>query len=282
MYKKKVGVMLIPGIELMKGNHNNANTKLRSLVKKEIGEDSFDQLSWNFALWNDVIYDLKHSYGEKVSSNPNLKLITMRKSMLKTLSDIPLCQPTFYNHNTTYSYIFDMLQNTLDTIESEIGPNGPIILVSHSLGSVIMYNFIKHKQSLANESTSPLQSMNTIASIYTNGSPLAVYFLALPPNEIPIKNPSLGIDKRICDALAHNSVGKLWINNIGTHDIFSYPIQAVNDVCDKMVHDEIIKVGPTFIKNSILSHLFYSSGSSPLYRQISTTLHKLLFAINNL
>jgi hypothetical protein len=113
----------------------------------------------------------------------------------------------------------------------------PVIVIAHSLGSVIMFEYIRDRQNHLDEGTfgdTPLERMETLAGFITFGSPIPIFTvgsnpvqsITFPPKYLP---------------------GAKWMNFYDTDDLFGWPLRNLSksyEAC-KYLEDKPINVGFT-------------------------------------
>jgi hypothetical protein len=118
---------------------------------------------------------------------------------------------------------------SLNTLAAAAGPTAPLCLIAHSLGTVIASNYIydleKHARKklicrrVRNEmDDTPLERGETLASLYTFGSPIALWSLRYPDfgRPIDVPSPKLAGHHPAVPAVAE------WINFYDEDDVISH------------------------------------------------------------
>jgi hypothetical protein len=163
-----------------------------------------------------------------------------------------------------YDAIHHEYAAALSVLAAEAGPDAPLCVLAHSLGSVVTSNFFYDLQAerlspgrelLAARvrealGPTPLARGETLTWLYTLGSPIALYTLRYPSRDLdrPIAVP---------DPAQVELPGE-WVNFIDRDDLAAYPLKPLSDAYDQAVRqDRAVAVGPLLAWRSPLAHPFY-------------------------
>jgi hypothetical protein len=136
-------------------------------------------------------------------------------------------------------------------------------VIAHSLGTVIASNYLydlevyPRKRIIAKTvrqamGKTPLDRGETLASLYTLGSPIAMWSLRYENYGIPVAVPSPKLAKRRRDLETE------WVNFYDQDDIIGYPLRSLNDHYRKAVNEDIeVNTGNIFTSWNPASHTEY-------------------------
>jgi hypothetical protein len=164
----------------------------------------------------------------------------MRTFVLKYIGDLtayrylPNISERQKSRNEIYEGIHGIVYDSIVELKNELrGKEKPVIVMAHSLGSVIMFDYIRDRQNHLDEGIyghTPLERMETLAGFITFGSPYALFTLA--------DDPILSINF---------SPGKKakWLNFYDDNDVLGWPLKklAVCGACT--IEDQPITIGWT-------------------------------------
>jgi hypothetical protein len=170
--------------------------------------------------------------------------------------------------NTIYDDIHDRVHKCIVMLREELGnADKPLIVIAHSLGSVIMYDYIWDRQQHINEKlygATPFERMETLTGLITFGSPIPLFTFGYH-REVSIKFPP--------DNLHKDFKGKAkWFNFYDADDVFGWPVK---DLKDCVAENKPISVGSIFTRWNILCHGKYwtdNNFTKPVAKYISEIL----------
>ncbi|HYO51608.1 hypothetical protein [Archangium sp.] len=221
--------------------------------------------------------------GSEVWLAPLLALLTRRKDrrlgplhypgarwlVMHFAGDAIAYQPGI-GRSEVYDEIHASVAEALTRLRQRAGEDAPLCVLAHSLGSVIASNYFYDLQvaraSEANQEQiatrlletplelSPLERGETLAHLYTMGSPLALWSLRYPRQQ--------ELDSPVCVPAAeltqhHPGAGGEWVNYYDHDDIIAYPLQPLGEAYRKMVRDVRVKLNGLLFGWTPLVHPFY-------------------------
>ena len=137
MPKNKIGVIVIHGVG-SEGNVRPASSDeltfsaaMSRRVRRKLGEASL-QVAWREVCWSDILSSRKQAYladiMEKTSSN------AARGFVMGAMSDVAAYRKTSDGAATIYQQIHARVEAAVRDIEADVGPNGQLLILAHSLG----------------------------------------------------------------------------------------------------------------------------------------------------
>jgi len=136
------------------------------------------------------------------------------------------------NHGTDYRLIHECLRDTLEGLEARVAdPNAtPLVIVAHSLGSVIACNYLWDEQAGSGVGRTAFERGETLCGLVTYGSSIPLFFpprgsiecIRFPPAGVPASLRELG----------------RWINVYADADILGYPLAKVWDITNGTVIED--------------------------------------------
>ena len=169
-----------------------------------------------------------------------------------------------------YDGVHRRLARAVHTLAAEAGPDAPLCVVAHSLGTVVSSNFFYDLQAgqdlhpgrqtpiavapmvAAELGDTPMERGETLAWFHTLGSPLALWAQRHPdfgePQTVP--HPAL--------AGLHPRVEGGWSNVWDPDDVIASPLRTLNERYGAAVtEDRAVAVAPWWLGWSPLAHPFY-------------------------
>jgi hypothetical protein len=168
----------------------------------------------------------------------------------------------------TYERIHMAFAGTLRALVADTDGEAPLCIVSHSLGTIIASNYLWDLQSDQVPSPvrsmmggSPMESGRTLTTLYTMGSPIAVWSLRFPDFGVPIAFPPADLLDRYRDASVE------WVNLYDQDDVIAYPLKVLNDRYNLSVTEDLpVNVGNLLAMWNPASHTGYWTDSDVVAR----------------
>jgi hypothetical protein len=187
----------------------------------------------------------------------------LRSFLVHFLADAAAYQITSAGRKV-YDKIHRRFADVMRQLAHDTDEDAPLCIVAHSLGTIIASNYLWDLQHLEDIDThvpedlrelmddSPLVSGETLALLYTLGSPLALWSLRFDNFGLPITMPAPRLRQY------HPSLRGEWINFYDKDDVIAYPLKPLNPIYEQMVtEDRQVNVGGVFESWNPLSHLNY-------------------------
>lgn len=177
-----------------------------------------------------------------------------------------------------YDAIHARVAMALRALAKRAGPEAPLCIIAHSLGTVIASDHIYDlQQALVPRATSvhttPLERGETLALLYTLGSVIPIWTLRHESLAQPIAFPAPDLPKRYPD------LAPSWINFYDRDDVAASPLKGLSPEYDKAVsEDREVAVGPPILRQTPLSHIFYwntDAVMTPIARALAETWNAL-------
>lgn len=219
--------------------------------------------------WSPVTQGVENVLRERVVPRSRFTMRAMRHFMIDFLADGVAYQITPFDR-TLYDLIHAVFADTLRLLAQEAGAEAPLVVMAHSLGTIIASNFLYDLQTdlkrpiisqLVRErmGNTPLERGETLAAFYTFGSPLALWSLRYDKFGKPIDVPSPRL------RLFHPEVVGEWVNYYDVDDAIGFPLKNLNDEYQRVVtEDRAVNVGGVLSSWNPLSHMRYWSDANLL------------------
>jgi hypothetical protein len=121
-----------------------------------------------------------------------------------------------------------------------------------------------------------MEEEKTHTSLYTMGSPIAVWSLRFPDFGVPIQFPSDNLLPK------YGGTPKEWVNVYDEDDIIAYPLKCLNAAYEANVAEDIeVNVGNILTMWNPASHTGYWTDAAVI-RRIAEGLTRTWRAVNNL
>ncbi|MCD2193043.1 hypothetical protein LQ327_06520 [Actinomycetospora endophytica] len=220
--------------------------------------------------------------------NPGFHFPTLRWLIVHYLGDAITYQAGAVDRRH-YDEVHRVLGEALHDLAVDAGPTAPLCVVAHSLGTVVVSDFFYDLQVAGGlyDSRSagvppsvaavlddtPAERGETLAWLYTLGSPLALWAQRHPDFGMPITVPHPAL------AGLHPRAGGEWINVWDPDDVIASPLRPLNDHYDKAVaEDRKVQVAPWWLGWSPLAHPFYWNDRrvmTPIATSLARAWHRM-------
>ncbi len=201
-----------------------------------------NEIIFQETLWNNVIKEKEQFLFKSISSN--LAYDDIRNFMIYSIGDVIAYQNTNSQDDSYHRINADIYNNYLE-LRNKLSDNDIIIFVAHSLGGVILNNFIYDHQD-----KNPVK----FSCLFTLGTPLALFSLKYKSLDLPIK---LSDDQK-------------WLNLYDKDDVLAYPITELSDKyiehnTNGKIFDIEVNVGNILQSWNPLSHTAYWKDSDVIH-----------------
>lgn len=246
MGKAKVGILYVHGIGTQ--GHNFADRDI-ALMQKMLGVHAKD-VAFSSYCWQSLIEPKER---ELMQKNQKVGWRFFRR-LLASYGGDALCYQPRNGLDSFYKEAHKGLDNALLILNHKMEHNGKLIIVAHSLGTIMVNNFIwdyQNSNSVGAATYEPkCNVLDKLSALYTLGSPLAIWSMRFPDGGKPITLPEK------CN----------WRNIYSPVDIIGWPIRTINSAYSSTPNlcDFRIWVGGIFTKWNPAAHLNYSRSKKVL------------------
>lgn len=214
--------------------------------------------------WAPVLQAKEDLLWKKLLAGGELDFLSLRRFMVEFAADAMAYQPLPGEQNA-YSDIHGVFADSLANLVKRSGPDLPLVVIAHSLGTVItsnyLYDLLKSfpfagpKRTdlipapvLAKIGETPLEHGRTLAWLFTMGSPIALWSLRYenPAFGVPISVPSPAF------RAAHPGLRCGWVNLFDEDDVIGYPLKSLYG--DAILQDKQVNSGGILASWNPLSH----------------------------
>ncbi len=228
--------------------------------------------------WADITDNLQKKLQEKLVPY-NLRwdnIIDARGFMISFVGDAIAYQPLPKEDDPApnqyiYVDIHERFAHKLKSLANQAGPDAPLCLISHSLGTIITSNFLYDLQcgktpprirGIIDQSSTPLENGETLTHLYTMGSPIALWTLRYNDFGKPISVPAPN--------LRDQEIGE-WVNFYDKDDVVAYPIKNLSELYAEAVKDDIAVRNPGLLSGTPLgSHGGYYQSDEVIERIVQS------------
>ncbi|MCF6137352.1 chemotaxis protein [Pseudalkalibacillus berkeleyi] len=262
---QKIGIAVIHGAGIQKEDFAEIlicrlKEKIEQVAKSKGLEITGEEFVFIPIYWGEVFHDKELKLWEAVQKGGPLDFLSLRKFMIEFLGDAIAYQPTD-THYQNYERVHETYFKALERLSEQVGHDSPLMVIGHSLGTVITSNYFYDVQKVNDtlpyikdwlHGASPLSKGETLASFVSLGSPLALWSLRFYNFDKPIQVPSKDFKNHYPNAKGG------WWNIYDRDDVLGYPLKTLNHAYDQAVNEDIeMNIGNLLTNWNPLSHFQY-------------------------
>lgn len=256
---RKVAVAVVHGIGKQTANFAE---KMMTELTQHFGPETLGDIVIRTVFWAPVLQEAEDVLWQRVQAGGTLHYPETRRMLIDFLADALAYQPTGDDHRA-YDGIHTVFAQTLADLAREAGPDAPLCIIAHSLGTIIASNYVydlqvdpvKHligDEVRAVMTGTPLEKGDTLALFYTMGSPIALWSLRYHEFGRPIIVPAPQLRQY------HSEIEGEWVNYYDQDDAVGFPLKTLNAAYGKMItRDAQVNVGGLLQSWNPLSHFGY-------------------------
>jgi hypothetical protein len=178
----KLGSLIIHGM----GKHNeNFAEPLIIKIRNKLGSQS-DEVLFQPCWWSPTFDLFQENIWVNLQQNDNMKALSWRKEIVFTLGHpVSYLSGFFQPDFPTYNEIHKVVKKSLKDLGSAMGEpfNKPLIVLAHSLGSIIISNYIWDIQQRGAIGLNSYEGLQTLTKLITYGSTIPLFL----PQRRPVK-----------------------------------------------------------------------------------------------
>ncbi|WP_404454677.1 chemotaxis protein [Virgibacillus necropolis] len=234
----------------------------KGFIEKLGNKNANQELVFESVFWSSVFENEEKKLLGRLQKNTDLDYLWLRRFVVEFLADAVAYQPTKQGKQN-YDNVNALLAETIRKLKERAGPQAPLCIVSHSLGSIVASNYfydLQFKQgnigpkTMQIASNTPIEQSQTLTLFYTMGSPLALWSMRYPDFGMPIHVPSADLHS------IYPKVQGEWINFYDKDDVLAFPLKGLNKHYQKAVTKDIeVNAGGLVTGWTPLSHSKYNT-----------------------
>lgn len=250
----KIAVVFVHGVGHQRHGYSHSMQKKLARYYGRLHPDTDESdLMFKEVLWAPVLKEQQNRLYSRVSQGQRLNYGMLRRFFFDYMSDAIAYQAICRTGDPTAINVYHLIHAQIETALAELAEDPaidkertPLVFVGHSLGSVIISNFIWDHMT-PDSPLSSFESGETIAGLMTMGSPLAIWTLRLQEFGQPVALPA----------------NTTWYNFYDRSDVIATPLGPINSAFAAAVTADIpVAVGNFFTTWNPMSHMgYWSSGA---------------------
>lgn len=228
---KKIAVAVLHGMGSFSPDEDDGpkgqgfSAELKANVRDAYGKKKFDgDVAWREVLYADIL-DANQTRFKKALGN-QVYMTASRKFVIRNLGDpASFAVDPKDNANTIYLAIQKRIFDALAALEKAVEPDGPLVVLAHSLGGHVIANYIWDHRA---KSKAGMTGMKQTAALVTFGCNIPLFLFAFAPKDIltaPFPGTGIAEDKRL---------KPWWVNWVIRGDPLGFPLQPIGGDYAKM------------------------------------------------
>lgn len=235
--RRKIAVLVIHGLGNQESGYAEEFTRpiYKALVEhwRDDPRSPVEDIVFQPVYWAPLLQWRQNDLLLRFETHFKLDFMPLRRLFAGYLGDVFAYQPT-PQHGDAYDLVHECFAEALADVAKKVGPAAPLVIVGHSLGGVIAFNHFYELQfghgcgySAAGaqhwrDSDLPLVRGETLAALYTIGTPLALWTVRFLDSGEAIRVPAPGFGAHF------PGVAGEWINLFDVDDIIAWPLRCVS------------------------------------------------------
>lgn len=288
MSTRKIAVAIVHGVGDTKPDFAEGMiAELRARFAKATGADATTALICQPVYWGPILQTPENELWSRLRAGGDLDFTSLRRFMVSFAADALAYQPA-EGEADKYEEIHAKYAAALCWLSGNAGPEAPLVVISHSLGTIISSNYFydltrpRRLVSAAvreemNPRTTPLERGETLTYFVTMGSPIALWSLRYDDFGTPLALPPAGM------AADYPELAKVaaWDNFYDPDDIIGYPLKSLNEAYGATVTRDLpVNAGNLLTSWNPASHIGYWTDDD-VTKPVTERLVQLWRAIGN-
>ncbi len=261
----KIAVAIVHGVGITKPDFaEEMIEEIKERFTKQTGLDAGAALVFRPIYWGHILQQPEDELWRRMKQGGDLDFTSLRRFMVSFAADALAYQPA-EGERDKYEEIHAVYARELCWLADNAGADAPLIVIAHSLGTIItsnyFYDLTKFRRLVAenvrdemNTKRTPLERGETLACLYTLGSPIALWSLRYDDFGRPIEVPAAAFKDHHPALVPHTG----WENFYDPDDIIGYPLKTLNAAYGTAVKRDVpVNAGGLFTSWNPGSHVAY-------------------------
>lgn len=246
-----IGVLVIHG---MGDQMEQFGAPLIDGLQRQLGATA-GSVAFESCFWADVLQHHQDQIWQRLKRSGVMSWPASRQWVLSSFGDPPAYLSGFFRSGQqAYGLIHERVRSSLRSLERRLDPQGPrsLVILAHSLGSVIVTNYIWDEQKKPTPGTTPFERTETLSRFVTYGSNIPLFVPPVRPIEC-IRFPWGSLPQPDRDRAR-------WLNVYAPADLLGYPLGNIwDDPHGTVIDDLVLHAGPWPISRTPFSHTYYDT-----------------------
>jgi hypothetical protein len=282
----KIAVAIVHGVGITKTDFaDEMIEEIKQRFTRETGIDAGEALVFRPVYWGHILQQPEDELWRRMKQGGELDFTSLRRFMVSFAADALAYQPA-EDEKDKYEEIHAVYAREMCWLADNAGPDAPLVVVAHSLGTIITSNYFydlsKFRRLVGeavraemNTKRTALERGETLTCLYTLGSPLALWSLRYDDYGRPIEVPSPVLGDYHPGLLPHAG----WENYYDPDDIIGYPLKSLNPAYTAAVKRDVpVNAGGLLTSWNPGSHIAYWEDNDvtvPITKKLADLWHAL-------
>ena len=270
---KKVGVLFVHGMGAVADDF--AHDAIQQLRERISGRGlNREDIAWQSVYWAPVLSFQETQRWIDLSADNDLNWSKLRKFFINAFGHVSAYRSAPERPDSVYQRIHATVHDSLRELQVKLGgTDKPVVVVAHSLGSVIMSDYIWDRQKgrdAARFGASAFERLETMAGLVTLGTNIPLFTLECNP-VVSIQFPPPELPERFRKAAK-------WLNLYDSDDVLGWPLKPLSSSYGDAVHSDMeVNVGNILTSWNPANHAAYWTDDS-VVKPVAYLLASLLEA----
>jgi hypothetical protein len=252
---KKVGVLLVHGMGSTADDF--AHDTVHELRERISGRGlNREEIAWESVYWAPVLSARETQLWVDLSADHDLNWAKLSKFFINAFGNGTADQSATDRPDNIYQKIHETVHDSITALQAKLGgEDKPLMVIAHSLGSVIMSDYIWDRQKGREEGRfggSAFERMETLSGLVTLGSNIPLFTLARNP-VTSIEFPPPGLPEKLRKKAK-------WLNLYDSDDVPGWPLKP--SYADAVNEDMKVSVGNILTSWNPADHAAYWNDDS--------------------
>jgi hypothetical protein len=214
--------------------------------------------------WADILDRQQADLMARLNYRRDLGYTRLRDFYVRSLGDVIAYQPLYRKKCRDEIAVYDLIHRrvgeTLRRLSRRVPAGSPLVVLAHSLGTVVMSNHIWDTQRDRRRNLSRFERYETLAGLMTFGSPIALWSVRFKDFGRPIGFPGSGLAPGLRERAR-------WLNFYDPDDVIACPLKKVNPLFDAVVSEDVrVNAGSLLTSWNPMAHNGYWKNRAMLKR----------------
>ena len=246
----KIGILVVHGMGSQNPRFADGFIKEMNGRLSKLGVAA-GSVVWEAAYWADILEPRERALLKALTKGNDLDWIKLRRFIINALADAVAYRPLDGAAVGVYESIHERIRDHLGTLRANAGgADVPLVVIAHSLGSVMLSNYVWDEQTNAPAKRlgrNPFERAQTLSGMVTFGSNIPLFTLAYDKVDA-IAFPAKGLPSAVAAAAR-------WFNFYDPDDVLGYPLKPLSDSYRNAVDKDIaVNVGGLLTSWNPISH----------------------------
>ena len=250
---KKIGVLLVHGLGAVADDF--AHDTVHDLRERISGRGlNPDEIAWQSVYWAPALSARENQLWVDLSADHDLNWAKLRKFFINAFGNSTAYHAARDRSDNFYDKIHGTIAESMRELRGKLGSGDkPLIVIAHSLGSVIMSNYIWDRQKGRDDErlgANAFERMETLAGLVTLGTNIPFFTIACNPI-ISIEFPPPGLPEKLKKRAK-------WLNLYDADDVLGWPLKPLSpSYADAVAEDLEVNVGNMLTSWNPANHSAY-------------------------